>query len=110
MLVRWPLGVCSQSIFMSESGNCNHLWCLKLWFGRPGASILAPLEVILASWGHPGRPWEQQEGHVGIQGRIFIDFGMILGPHFELFEDRGLEIWCCFRVRFHVPFDTDFLV
>jgi len=44
------------------------------------------LGAILASWGHPGRPWEQQEGHVGIQGRIFSDFGMILGPHFESFS------------------------
>ena len=51
-------------------------WCFH--FGILGA--------ILASWGHPGRPCEQQEGHVGIHGRIFSDFGVILGPHFESFS------------------------
>ena len=39
------------------------------------------------------------------RGRFFHDFG---SPFCELLGHRGLEIWCCFRVRFHVPFDTDF--
>ena len=45
--------------------------------------ILPSLGVIFASGGYPGRPWEQQDGHVGIQGRIFNVFGMILGAHFD---------------------------
>ena len=40
----------------------------------------------MASWGHPARPWEQQEEHVGIQVRIFLDFGMMFGPHFGSFS------------------------
>ena len=51
-------------------------WCLH--FGTLGA--------ILTPWGNPGRPWEQQEGRVGIQGHIFIELGMILGSHLESFS------------------------
>ena len=46
---------------------------------------MVPVGAILASRGRPARPWEQQEGHEGIQDRILNDFGMILGPHFEGF-------------------------
>ena len=33
--------------------------------------------------GHFGRPWEQQEGRVEVQIRIFSNFVMILGLQFE---------------------------
>ena len=45
-------------------------WCLH--FGTLGS--------YFAILGAPGRHWEQQGGHVGIQGRISVDFGMIWGP------------------------------
>ena len=48
-------------------------WCLHLTI----------LGVILSACGRPGRPWEQQERHVGFRRQIFSDFGMILGAHFE---------------------------
>ena len=38
-----------------------------------------------------GPPWatlEQQEGHMGIQGRIFVDLGMISGTSFESCVDH----------------------
>ena len=53
-----------------------------LSFGRPGASTLAP-------WGTMGRSrgtWEHKKGHFGVHAWIFIDFGWILGPHFESFS------------------------
>ena len=49
-----------------------------------GGSILTP-------WGHPGRPWEQQEGHGGDPEVEFDDFGRIWGLHFESFS--GTEGW-----------------
>ena len=56
----------------------------NLSFGRPGASILAPW-IHFGTLGHHGGPWEQQEGHVGVWNRIFIDFGTIWGAHFDSF-------------------------
>ena len=38
----------------------------------------------MSAWGHPGGPWEQQEGHVEVRSKIFSDFGLILGRHFEI--------------------------
>ena len=53
-------------------------WCPKLWFGRPGASIFAHCWTILAPWGHPGRPWEQQqEGRLGVWSRNLSNFETI---------------------------------
>ena len=70
-------------------------WLAGFWVSVLKA-ILCPKKKMVIIFGapncdlggllHPGRPWEQQEGHVGIQGRIFSDFGMILGPHFESFS------------------------
>ena len=45
-------------------------------FGVSGA----PWEAILAPRDHPGGPWEQQDGHEVVNGRIFVDFGVISGP------------------------------
>ena len=35
--------------------------------------------------GHPRGLWEQQEGHVGVRNKIFIDFGLIFGLRFDSF-------------------------
>ena len=60
--------------------------------------------TILSAWGHPGGPWEQQEGHVGVRSKIFSDFGLILGPHFESFlSSDGLNsvfFWSLFPGHF----------
>ena len=41
---------------------------------------------LLPPFYHPGGPFCQLgEGHVGVQSKIFNDFGLILGPHFESF-------------------------
>ena len=42
-------------------------------------------EVILATRGHPGRPWEQQDGHEVVRSMTFIDFGVILEPVYVSF-------------------------
>ena len=51
--------------------------------------------LVLAFWhlggslwhlgGHPGRSWEQQEGHVGVWNRNFVDLKMIWDPKIESF-------------------------
>ena len=62
------------------------------------------LGTILSAWGHPGGPWEQQEGHVGVRSKIFRDFGLILGPYFESFlSSDGLNsvfFWSLFPGHF----------
>ena len=51
--------------------------------------VAGGIKVIFGTLGHHGGPWGQ-EGHVGVWNRIFIDFGMVLGPHFEsLFGTEG---------------------
>ena len=73
-----------------------YLVCLLAPFYHPG--------TILSAWGHPGGPWEQQEGHVGVRSKIFSDFGLILGPHFESFlSSDGLNsvfFWSLFPGHF----------
>ena len=71
-------------------------WCLH--FGTLGG--------YFSSFGAPWATLGAAGRTRGIQGCILIDFGMIL--FWQLFGHRGLEIWCCFRVRFHVPFESDF--
>ena len=54
--------------------------------------VSATWEAILAPRDHPGGPWEQQDGHEVVRNRIFIDFGVIVGPYFEsCCWHRGLE-------------------
>jgi hypothetical protein len=51
-------------------------------FGMPGASTLAP-------WGTMGRSrgtWGPKKGDDGVQACVFIDFGLISGPHFDSFS------------------------
>ena len=69
------------------------------------------LGTILSAWGHPGGPWEQQEGHVGVRSKIFSDFGLILGSHFESFlNSDGLNsvfFWSLFPGHFLHRFLND---
>ena len=46
----------------------------------------AAWEVILAPRGHPGGPWEQQDGREVANNRIFVDLGVISGPVLCQFE------------------------
>ena len=78
--------------------------------------LLAPFYdpgTILSAWGHPRGPWEQQEGHVGVRSKIFSDFGLILGPHFESFlSSDGLNsvfFGACFQVTFCIDFLMELL-
>ena len=48
-------------------------------------STMASWGDIVAHWRHPGRSWEQQEGHVGVRNQIVSDFGMMWGSNFECF-------------------------
>ena len=52
----------------------NHLEACCLHFTTLG--------TILSAWGHPGGPWEQQEGHVEVWNQTSDDLGMILGHRF----------------------------
>ena len=74
-------------------------WCLRS--GTLGA--------ILAAWGHLGEPWEQQEGHVGVQNQNLKVAGMILGPHFERLLGPDVLNSMFRRACFLVTFCTEFL-
>ena len=84
----WLLEVSFHSIF-NYSCFFGYGYC---YFGCPKPIIwqacclhFITLGTILSAWGHPRGPWEQQEGHVGVRNKIFIDFGLIFRPHFESF-------------------------
>ena len=55
---------------------------LGSYFGISGA----PWEAILASWDHPGGPWEQQDGHEVVHDRILVDFGVMSGGGSKCFK------------------------
>jgi hypothetical protein len=46
-------------------------------------------EVILTIRGHPGTPWEQQDGYEVVGNTIFIDLGVILGSVYASFLNTG---------------------
>ena len=52
----------------------------NLLFGTPGGSILGPRDTILVIQGSPGTPNRTSWG----PDLIFIDFGWILGPSWDL--------------------------
>ena len=56
--------------------------CVLPPFSHPG--------TILSAWGHPGGPWEQQEGHVGVRSNIET----FSGHHFESFLSSNDQILC----------------
>ena len=51
-------------------------------FGMPGASTLAPWGTMARSRG----TWGLKKEDLGVQAQIFIDFGLISGPHFASFS------------------------
>ena len=79
-------------------------WVSKTYHLEACCLHFTTLGTILSAWGHPGGPWEQQEGHVGVRSKIFSDFGLILGPHFESFlSSDGLNsvfFWSLFPGHF----------
>ena len=79
-------------------------WASKTYHLEACCLHFTTLGTILSAWGHPGGPWEQQEGHVGVRSKIFSDFGLILGPHFESFlSSDGLNsvfFWSLFPGHF----------
>ena len=79
-------------------------WASKTYHLEACCLHFTTLGTILSAWGHPGGPWEQQEGHVGVRSKIFSDFCLILGPHFESFlSSDGLNsvfFWSLFPGHF----------
>ena len=65
----WPL-LAPSGCHLGGLGGC----ILILWeiFSISGARW----GVILATRGHPGRPWEKQDGHEVVGNMMFIDFGV----------------------------------
>ena len=90
----------------------GHCGCQKLSFERPGASNLAPLPLgtIWAPCGHPGGPFEQQEGHVEVRNQIFSDLGMISRLHIvSFFGFRWVKFFfVCFGLVSRLPFASIF--
>ena len=74
----------------------------NLPFGRPGASTLAPWGIMERSRG----TWGLKKGNLGAQAWLFIDFGLISGPHFESFSDSLDENMCFFQCLFPGHFFT----
>ena len=63
-------------------------------FGAFGGLVppFRSLGTILTPSGHRRRPREQHEAHMGIQGGILNDLGMILGPLCQSFSStKGLK-------------------
>ena len=51
-----------------------HCGCTKLSPWRPDSLIFVARGPMLARWGHPGGPWQQEQGYAGGRNRTFIDF------------------------------------
>ena len=77
----------------------------SLYSGRYFRISEAPWVVILATRGHPGRPWEQWDGHEVVRNTIFIDFGVILEPVYVSFlTSRRLTCHFCRADASRSPF------
>ena len=93
-----PIRVLWKNVDLFDKGDAlcrqlllGHCCCRKLSFERHGASNWVPWGTILAPWGHPGGPWEQQEEHVDIWNQIF-NLEMIVGLHFDsVLRSDGLD-------------------
>ena len=101
----WMLVLKAFPSYATENGS--HFWCSKLWFGRPGTSILArlgPFWHIGGSWAALGAAGRTRGALESDFARFWDDVGT---PFWKLFGRRGLEIRFCFRVRFDFTFDAD---
>ncbi len=102
VLARWFLDVSFQVTSLTH--NCKlgdgfwHCWCPKPIVWQAWWFHFGSLGVHFGTLGHHGGPWEQQEGHVGVWNRIFIDFGTISGTHFESFLEPRAKIRFSFFV------------
>ena len=100
MLARWFLDVGFQIIFFQITlileTDIVTFGVQNQSFGMLGASTLAP-------WGTMGRSrgtWGLRKGDFGVQALIFIDFGLISGPHFDCFSGPLEQNWCFFSSLF----------
>ena len=88
-------------------------WVSKTYHLEACCLHFTTLGTILSAWGHPGGPWEQQEGHVGVRSKTFSDFGLILGSHFEslLSSDELISVffWSLFPGHFFHRFLMELL-
>ena len=107
VLARWFLDVGFQIIFFQITlileTDIVTFGAQNQSFGMPGASTLAP-------WGTMGRSrgtWGFRKGDFGVQAWIFIDFGLISGPHFESFSVTLDKQRVFFDACFHVTFCND---
>ena len=79
----WAGGFCSGGEDRSVSSRATYVHPQK-W--KAIVSFLPPAPFGLSRLpfggrqGHPGGPWEQQDGHKVVQNRIFIDLVMIWNP------------------------------
>ena len=83
MLARWFLAVSPRNIFQLRNGR-------RQSFSFPETVIWEawwPCFGTLGTFWHPGRPLEQQEGHMGIWNRMFRGFGNESGSHLECFPN-----------------------
>ena len=68
-----------DSIFASWEHLRKRFWHFGSTLGGNFGTSGAPWEAILAPRDHPGKPWEEQDGHEVANDRIFVDFGVISG-------------------------------
>ena len=85
-------------------------WILLFWvFETYHLAGMNTCGNILAAWGYLRGPWEQQEGHLGVQNHICFDFVKFSGPHVESFWDSyGLKFYVAVLPCFQVIFCIDF--
>ena len=49
-----------------------YFWCPNPIIWQACCLHVTTLGSILPAWGHPGGPWEQQEGHMGVLNKIVL--------------------------------------
>ena len=78
--------------FCCWEDRCLHFDTPGDHFGTSGA----PLEAMSTPRDHLGEPWEQQHEHEVVRNKIFIDFGVLLGPmYISLYVFKKLETSLC---------------
>ena len=89
-----------EASFHGISTHSCHIRHGSFYFGRPKHIMwqawprhFGTVGAILAAWGRPGGPSEQQERHIGVQNNIFV-VEDDLGPHAESFlASDGLTVF-----------------
>ena len=54
-------------------------WASKTYHLEACCLHFTTLGTILSAWGHPGGPWEQQEGHVGVRSKMTESTPRVIG-------------------------------